>query len=253
MNRYDKYKPTDIEWIGEIPEHWELKKLKFVGEAIIGITYSPDNISNEENGILVLRSSNIQNGKLDFEDCVFVNKEIKKKHFVKTEDILLCARNGSANLVGKCAIITDENTNVTFGAFMSVFRSSIGKFAYHFFNSQIFKSQTVLFFTSTINQLTSDTLNNLFVPLPPAEEQTTIANYLDEKIAQIDKPIANKQTLIELLKEERTAVINNIVNDTGKNWERKKLKYLVKDKLKYGANEPSEFENDKDPPLYKNN
>ncbi|MBS0645507.1 MAG: restriction endonuclease subunit S [Verrucomicrobia bacterium] len=227
MSRYEKYKATNIEWIGEIPEHWQVKKLKYIGESIIGITYSPDDISDEENGLLVLRSSNIQDGKLAFEDCVYVSKDVKEKHLTKEGDVLLCARNGSAHLVGKSALIKKENTNITWGAFMSIFRSSIGEFAYQFFNSQIFKSQTGLFATSTINQLTTDTLNNLFVPLPLPEEQTAIANYLNEKTAHIDKLIANKQWLIELLEEEKTAIINYSINGVGKGWKRKKLKYVT--------------------------
>jgi restriction endonuclease S subunit len=227
MSRYEKYKATNIEWIGEIPEHWQVKKLKYIGESIIGITYSPDDISDEGNGLLVLRSSNIQDGKLTFEDCVYVDKDVKEKHLTKEGDVLLCARNGSAHLVGKSALIKKESTNITWGAFMSIFRSSIGEFAYQFFNSQIFKSQTGLFATSTINQLTTDTLNNLFVPLPPPEEQTAVVNYLDEKASHVDKLIANKQRLIELLEEEKTAVINYAISGVGKGWKRMKLKYVT--------------------------
>ena len=227
MNRYEKYKPTNIEWIGEVPEHWKVVKLKYIGEAIIGITYNPDDVTNGETGILVLRSSNIQNGKLAFEDCVYVNKEIKEKHLTRPGDVLLCARNGSAHLVGKSALITDKSANLTFGAFMTVFRSSFGEFAYQFFNSQIFKSQTSLFSTSTINQLTSETLNNLFVPLPTNEEQLFIANYLDEKIKNIDNLISNKQNLITLLKEERGTLITDAIRDKGRNWKKTKLKYIV--------------------------
>lgn len=227
MNRYERYKQSGIEWIGEIPEHWVVKKLKYIGETIIGITYSPDDVSNEENGILVLRSSNIQDGKLAFDDCVFVNKEVKEKHLTREGDVLLCARNGSAHLVGKSALIKQEHSNLTFGAFMTIFRSSIGEFAYQFFNSQIFKSQTGLFATSTINQLTTDTLNNLFVPMPSPEEQVAITNYLDTKTAEIDKLIFNKRRLIELLKEERMTLINTAVSGEGKKWINKKLKYLV--------------------------
>lgn len=221
MTSYSTYKPSGIEWIGEIPSHWEVKKLKFFGESIIGITYSPDDVTIDGSGILVLRSSNIQNGILAFEDCVFVKKRIQSKYFTKEGDILLCARNGSAHLVGKSAYIDKGNSGSTFGAFMTVFRSQFGKIFYYFFNSQVFKAQTGLFSTSTINQLTSDTLNNMFVAVSPdIEEQTFIANFLDKKTAQIEKLIANKQKLIELLKEERIAIINELVSGEGKNWEK---------------------------------
>lgn len=215
MRKYGSYKDTGIEWIGEIPIHWESTKLKFRGESLIGIIYSPDNVVNIGEGILVLRSSNIQDGKLTFEDCVYVNKKVQLKHLTKEGDILLCARNGSAHLVGKAAFIEKENEGVTFGAFMSIVRSDLEKYLFYFFNSQIFKAQTGLFSTSTINQLTSDTLNNMFISFPRDEkEQTAIANYLDRKTAQIDELIADKKRLLKLYEEEKTAIINELV--TGK-------------------------------------
>ncbi|MDY0253452.1 MAG: restriction endonuclease subunit S [Tenuifilaceae bacterium] len=245
MKKYEKYKHSGIEWIGEIPEHWGIARLKFVGQSIIGITYSPDDVVNEDEGILVLRSSNIQEGKLAFDDCVFVSKEINKKHIVKNGDILLCARNGSAHLVGKSAYIDEKNEGTTFGAFMSIVRSSLGKYLFYFFNSTIFKAQTGLFSTSTINQLTSDTLDNMSIAFPKSiEEQTAIATYLDRKTAEIDQLIDAKKRLIELYHEEKTAIINQAVTkginpnakmkDSGiewlgeipEHWEVKRLKYF---------------------------
>jgi len=212
MKKYEKYKDSGIEWIGEIPEHWESTKLKFIGESLIGIIYSPDDVVTTGEGILVLRSSNIQNGKLAFEDCVFVNKEVQEKYLTKEGDILLCARNGSAHLVGKAAYIDRQNEGVTFGAFMSIVRSELEKYLFYFFNSQVFKAQTGLFSTSTINQLTSSTLNNMFISFPrDKQEQSAIANYLDHKTAEIDELIADKKRLLELYEEEKTAIINQAV------------------------------------------
>jgi type I restriction enzyme S subunit len=260
MKRYDNYKSSGVEWIGDVPTHWDVRKLKFVGESLIGITYSPDDVSANGSGTLVLRSSNIQNGALTFDDCVYVEKEIQPKHRTKTGDILICARNGSAHLVGKSAYIDEKASGHSFGAFMSIFRSDSGKFLYYFFNSQIFKAQTGLFSTSTINQLTSDTLNNLFVALPSDNyEQTAIAKYLDEKTEQIDTLIVNKRRLIELLKEERTAIINQAVTkginehaklepsgidwlgDIPEHWKVKKLKYVA-NRVQTGSTPPSNQE-----------
>ncbi|MFN3589617.1 MAG: restriction endonuclease subunit S [Spirosomataceae bacterium] len=246
MKKYDSYKNSGIEWIGEIPSHWESTKLKFVGESIIGIIYSPDDVVNQGEGILVLRSSNIQDGKLAFEDCVFVDKDVNEKHLTKEGDILLCARNGSAHLVGKAAYIDKENEGVTFGAFMSIVRSELDKYLFYFFNSQVFKAQTGLFSTSTINQLTSDTLNNMFISFPKGEqEQTAIAAYLDRKTAEIDALIADKKRLLALYEEEKTALINQAVTkgihpdvpmkdssidwlgEIPAHWEVKRLKYVA--------------------------
>lgn len=212
MQKYAKYRDSEIKWIGEIPDHWDVIRLKYRGESIIGITYKPDDVSNEENGTLVLRSSNIQNGKLAFHDNVYVNKEIKEKQLTKKGDILVCARNGSAHLVGKSAYIPKEWENVSFGAFMSIVRTDLDKYLFYYFNSQVFNGQKGLFATSTINQLTSTMLNNLNIPIPPSKsEQTAITTYLDRKTIEIDQLIADKKRLVELYKEEKTAIINQAV------------------------------------------
>ena len=211
MNRYERYKDSGIPWLGEVPEHWDVKRLKFLGDIILGLTYSPENITNEDNGTLVLRSSNIQNGKLVFEDNVFVNSDIPQKMITTEQDILICSRNGSRSLIGKCALIEKYGLNQTFGAFMTVYRTPYRKFVYYALNSEIFKSQLGLFLTSTINQLTTQVLGNFNIAFPPRDEQTAIAHYLDTKLGEIDALIDKQQTLLEKLAEQRTAVITNAV------------------------------------------
>ena len=246
MNRYERYKDSGIPWLGEVPEHWDVKRLKFLGDIILGLTYSPENITNEDNGTLVLRSSNIQNGKLVFEDNVFVNSDIPQKMITTEQDILICSRNGSRSLIGKCALIEKYGLNQTFGAFMTVFRTPYRKFVYYALNSEIFKSQLGLFLTSTINQLTTQVLGNFNIAFPPRDEQTAIAHYLDTKLGEIDTLIGKQQTLLEKLSEQRTAVITHAVTkglnpaapmkksgvewlgDVPAHWDVKKFKHLCK-------------------------
>ena len=213
MKKYDNYKDSGIEWLGEIPNHWKVTKLKFIGDAIGGLTYAPNNVvDNENEGVLVLRSSNIQNGRLSLKDNVFVNLEISDKLTLKKGDILICSRNGSQHLIGKNICIDARTEGSTFGAFMMIFRSQYYGFLNQYFNSPIFTSQSGLFLTATINQLTSGTLNNFYIAIPDSiEEQQSIANYLDHKTTQIDTLIAKKEQFISLLQEERTAVINQAV------------------------------------------
>ena len=116
-------KDSGIEWIGEIPEHWEVRRLKHLGKNYNGLTYSPNDICGSEDGILVLRSSNIKNNKLCFDDNVYVNKEIPQKLIVNKGDILICSRNGSAELIGKAAFIEFQMI-ATFGAFMMIFKGT---------------------------------------------------------------------------------------------------------------------------------
>jgi len=206
------YKDSGIEWLGEIPLHWNLIKLKFIGESIIGLTYSPLEMVDEDDGILVMRSSNIQNGKFTLDDNVFVNKEIPEKLITRKGDILLCSRNGSASLIGKNILIDEESEGKTFGAFMTIFRSPLFNYLYQFFNSNIFKSQTALFATSTINQLTNDILSNLKVAYPESiEEQNQIIEYIKIETANIDTAIAKAEREIELIKEYKGAMISEAV------------------------------------------
>ena len=82
----------------------EMKKLGELGDVFIGLTYKPEDVVDED-GTIVLRSSNIQDGKLDFGDIVRVSCSVRDKLWVKENDILMCSRNGSAKLVGNTALI----------------------------------------------------------------------------------------------------------------------------------------------------
>lgn len=240
---YPEYKTTGLGWLTEIPDHWEVKKLKYLGQAIIGLTYSPDDVVDEGEGTLVLRSSNVQNGKLEFLDNVYVRKSIPLYLKVKDGDILICARNGSRALIGKNAKITKDAEGMTFGAFMSIFRSSYNNYLSHVFASALFEYQSGSFLTATINQLTTSNLNSFEIPLPPQTEQDRIVNFLDHETAKIDNLIEKQQQLIELLKEKRQAVISHAVTkglnpdvpmkDSGVEWLAEVPKHWVIPKIGY--------------------
>jgi type I restriction enzyme S subunit len=212
LNPNVRMKDSGVEWIGEIPEHWEIRKLKYLGEAIIGLTYSPEEIADE--GVLVLRASNIKNNKIVFDDNVYVNKKVPNKLITRHGDILICSRSGSRELIGKNACIDENSEGFTFGAFMTVFRSKYWRYLYYVFNSTLFKYQSGSFLTSTINQLTINNLNSFIVPLPPENEQKHICDILDKKVENIDTLITEIQNQIQKLKEYRQSLISEAV--TGK-------------------------------------
>ena len=205
-----KMKYSGIEWIGDIPEHWEVIKLKYLGICKNGLTYSPDNVVDEDKGILVLRSSNIQDGKLVFEDNVYVNLQ-NDLFKIQKGDILICSRNGSRSLIGKNAII-DKEIKAYYGAFMMIYRCKSPKYMYYILNSNIFKYYLGSFFTSTINQLTGENFKNIIIPYTFNDvEQQKIAAYLDKKCASIDSIIDKEQKLIEKLKEYKQSLITETV------------------------------------------
>lgn len=84
----------------EFQGEWEKKSLGEIGDSFIGLTYRPTDVVSE-GGLIVFRSSNIQNGCMDYKDIVRVNKNVKEKLITKKDDLLVCARNGSARLIGK--------------------------------------------------------------------------------------------------------------------------------------------------------
>ena len=207
-------KDSGIDWIGEVPEHWEIRRLKYIGISENGLTYSPkDMCDSSDGGILVLRSSNIKDGKLVFDDNVYVNSAPQILH-VKKGDIIICSRNGSAALVGKSAIV-EEDMYATFGAFMMRFRSNHNTRYINYLLTAAVTQYKQLFSTTTINQLTKGVFGNLEMPfINSQDEQQSIASYLDSKCAEVDALIAIKQVKIEELKEYKKSVIYEYV--TGK-------------------------------------
>lgn len=214
LNPAAPMKPSGVDWLGDVPEGWEVKKLKHIGQAIIGLTYSPADVVDEDEGVLVLRSSNVQKGVIALDDNVYVKAEIPDGLRTRVGDILICARNGSRALVGKNARIDEASANQTFGAFMTVFRSDLNDYLFHVFNSFLFESQSGLYSSTTINQLTSGTLMVMQVPIPAPTEQAEIARFLTSANAKFDALTATAETAITLLRERRAALISAAV--TGK-------------------------------------
>lgn len=189
-----------------IPEHWVEATLGDIGTSMIGLTYSPNDISDQ--GIPVLRSGNIQKGKIELDDLVRVKREIRPQLMIKEGDILICARNGSRALVGKAAQIKSLSEPMTFGAFMAIFRSELNNYIELFLNSLIFRKQLDGVGTATINQITQNNLKQFIIPLPPVEEQNRIlskARLCFEKIEATEANLKKVETLLEKYRESLLA------------------------------------------------
>ena len=171
--------PPPIDMVFQIPAKWKWIQLKEIASSNIGLTYSPEYLSAE--GVPILRSCNIEHGKVTFNDLKKVSGiKIPDKCIINEGDILICARNGSKSLVGKCALMPKTNKKYGFGAFMAVVRSPFNYYLKFFFESGYFrKSMLEANNTTAIKQITQRKLLDSYVPLPPVEEQSRMVSKIN--------------------------------------------------------------------------
>jgi type I restriction enzyme S subunit len=199
---------------------WCEIKLRELGRCYNGVTYAPADVVDGKNGLLILRSSNVQNGRLDFADTVFVKPGVKTSCLTREGDILICVRNGSRNLIGKTARITSDATGHAHGAFMSLFRSTEPDFAYHLFKSHTYDQQVKRNLGATINSINTSDLHNFRFMVPPKPERARIAEILsanDREIEHHEKLLlgtcAQKSALMQqLLTGKRRVKIDAVAN-----------------------------------------
>lgn len=175
---------TEDEIPFDIPESWCWCRLGEIVDTNIGLTYSPSDII-QNGGTEVLRSNNIQNGKIVYDNLVHVSKNVPEKCLSKKGDLLICARNGSKALVGKSALI--EQDGMAFGAFMAIVRSPINPYILHFINSPVYRAKLDGVNTTTINQITQDNLRETVFPLPPLAEQKRIVAAIEKMLSLCEK------------------------------------------------------------------
>ena len=181
---------------------WTKTKLGDIGTTLIGLTYSPKDVV-PSGGTIVLRSSNIKGGLTDYNDIVRVNKKIKESIITRVDDLLICARNGSARLIGKNAILKQEDCGHTFGAFMMVYRAQNNKFVHQLLNTKRYYAQVGENLGARINQITTSDLNSFEFYFPQTlNEQNKIASML----SLLDDRIATQIKIIEDLKKLKSAI-----------------------------------------------
>lgn len=235
MKSYPRYKPSGIEWIGDIPNDWPLKKLKYITYLKARVGWhglKADEFNLDEALPYCITGTDFNDGIINWETCYHISEDRynEDSYIQLKENDLLVTKDGT---IGKVAVVKELIGKAILNSGVFVMRPTNKQydstFMYWLIQSETFDE--FIKYTSkgsTIIHLYQDTFLNWSIALPSLKEQTAIADYLDEKTAQIDKLVTNKQKLIELLKEERTAIINEAVSGKGKNWERKKLKYVAK-------------------------
>ncbi len=249
---YPAYKDSGIPWLGKIPEHWQVKRAKFIIKVIMGQSPPSDSYIFDGNGLPFLQG-NAEFGQLNPSPKIYC--EISRK-IVKKNDILISVRApvGALN-------VADQNYGI--GRGLCGLRPS-GKFlnrSYMWYSLHHVKIQLNLNSTgSTYDAVSTDDISNLIFMIPNLEEQKEIANFLDGETGKIDALVEKKERQIELLQEKRSALISRAVTrgldphvplkDAGipwlgkipEHWQVMHFKYILKEPLKYGANEIAELD-----------
>lgn len=264
MQAYEQYKDSGIEWLGEIPAHWEVRKIKHSFRLSKGLTITKENLQDE--GIRCVNYGEIHS-KYGFE----VNPEIHQLKSV-SYDYLKFSRNsliqkgdfvfadtsedieGSGNFT---CLWGDEKIFAGYHTVIAKPKNDINsRFISYEFDAISFRNQIRAIVKGVkVFSITQAILKELTFYLPPLPEQEAIAAFLDDKCGKIDDAVRIKEQQIEKLKELRQITIHHAVTqginpevemkDSGiewigeipKHWEVKRLKNILKTKLQYGANE----------------
>lgn len=211
--RYERYKDSGIEWLGEVPKHWQHASLRHACRRITdGSHFSPKSVEDGKSYVTV---RNLDCGKIDLLGAAKVSPEdfeqLEKAGCRPAINDVLFSKDGT---VGKVAIVEDDN----FVALSSLaiispeFGKLAPKFLFYFLQSANGEKQIEsLYAGAALRRITLDAIVGIWLPLPELPEQQTIAAFLDRETAKIDVLIAEQQRLIELLKEKRQTVISHAV------------------------------------------
>lgn len=251
MKRYSDYKDSGVEWIGEIPSHWDVKKIKHIASIFgrIGFRgYTVEDIVDEGEGAITLSPSNILNQKIVLDKLTYLSwQKYNESPEIKIyNDDVVFVKTGST--VGKVAHIENLQQPATLNPQLIVFKNLKikSKLLYYNLTSSIIQDSVKLSTSgSVIPTLTQNEIGNYNLVIPSAYEQDCMIDYLDKKTSQIEDLISKKEELIETLKASRTKLISETVTkgldknlpmkDSGvewigeipSHWKIKRLKYVT--------------------------
>lgn len=211
MKKYETYKDSGLEWLGMVPEHWEIMKVKYICNVTDGTHFSPATISEGKPYITV---SNVNDDFIDIESAGRIsiadfNELVKQGCQPKTGDVLL-AKDGT---VGRTAIVKDNDYVVLSSlGILSPNDNLTSSYLKYMLDSSILQEQmNEAMAGSALRRITITKIKDFIALLPPTSEQRTIASYLDQKVGKIDTLISEKEKMVEDLKAYRSSLITETV------------------------------------------
>ena len=217
--RYPAYKDSGVEWLGEVPGHWDVQPFKHQVDRNDGGVWGedPDGIDDT----IVLRSTEQTvdgHWKLDDPAPRKLSESEIRGSLLAEDDLLLTKSSGSSLHIGKTTLVTAEIATMRccYSNFMQRIRmrpTFLPKLAWYVMNNDLARLQFDLLSNSStgLANLNATMVGQIVVPVPLLPEQTQIAAFLDRETAKIDALVAEQRRLMALLKEKRQAVISHAV------------------------------------------
>lgn len=207
-------KDSGVEWIGEVPEEWNVKPFKALAGMKGSIEYTARDIVDEDEGVILLSPSNINDNKLNLSKRTYISQKKYDKSTTKIQrGDLLFTKTAS---VGKC-VIYDSDEPAMPNPQLVVLKNikCLPKFLYYSMVSDVMQAPTKMYvYGSVIPTISQLNLGRIKIPVPSPEEQQQIADYLDEKCKNIDNRVQKRRQQLEWLKEYKKSLIFDYV--TGK-------------------------------------
>ncbi|MEB2810821.1 restriction endonuclease subunit S [Campylobacter upsaliensis] len=201
------YKPSGIEWLGEIPKHWEICKLNKISYFINGYAFESSHFDYSFS-IPVIRIGDIQNDKIIYHTCLMTKEQENLKNFMIYRGDIVIALSGATT--GKFAVC-NSNKKAYINQRVAIIRSDIKILKYYLSTFGFVNYIDMLCNGSAQPNISTKEVGNFKIPLPPLQEQKEIAEFLDSKCEKIQNYIEKKQKLITLLQEKKQALINKVV------------------------------------------
>ncbi len=213
FQKYPAYKISGVEWLGVIPEGWEMNRLKSRIAMLTGFPFKSEKYT--KTGVKLARGINVKEGYFDWSDAQHwpeITKELEP-FLLKKGDVLI-AMDGSK--VGKnfCQVKQEDLPILLLQrvARLRINNGLVPEYLYWNIVSKSFLNWVNISKTDPmVPHIAPKDINNFVIAIPPLPEQTAIANFLDDKTTKIDRVIAQKEKLIALLKERKQIIIQNAV------------------------------------------
>lgn len=218
LHPYPTYKPSGIEWLGDVPAHWEVSRLK--SHLMLNDSGVWSNDFSDEGTVVLRSTEQTVNGgwRIEFPARLRLPVESVNSALLKAGDLVITKSSGSAQHIGKTSLVTKEIQDMyaCFSNFMQRLRldkHTKPAFVWRCLNSSVGREQFVYFSTTTtgLGNLNGTLVGGCRFAFPPPEEQAAIVRYLDRADDRIQRYIANKECLVELLTEQKRAVVNQAV------------------------------------------